>query len=91
MKKLSEFEQRQLQTQIRQAAQRPYELTTLLERGERVFQAERFEKSYPQAAVVGALRRTPAGRVQEQRQADERKAADRERRREDRRSRGRSR
>lgn len=79
--KRSEFEQRELQYQIRQAAQRPYELTTLLERGERVFSAERFETSHPDAAVHGALRRTAAGREQEQREQEQRRAADREWRR----------
>jgi hypothetical protein len=89
--KRSEFEQRQLQERIRMAAQRPYELTTLLERGERVFAAERFEQSYPDAAVRGLLRETPAGREQEQRERDERRAADREWRRTLARSKGRSR
>jgi hypothetical protein len=75
--KRSEFEQRQLQERIRMAAQRPYDLTTLLERGERVFAAERFEQSYPDAAVRGLLRETPAGREQEQREQEQRRAADR--------------
>jgi hypothetical protein len=58
--KRSEFEERQLQERIRDAADGRHGLVTAIESGERVYYADIFERDHAPAAVHGRAREAQA-------------------------------